>query len=110
MYADPDRTRAMTPDELAEILDKHAGIRRLAEVGELIGGAGLVYPEETATLRWQGPASTGPLVAGTEQLTAYYVVECETAERARELAALTLDFHVTAVEVRAVHDWLAPPS
>ena len=34
-----------------------------------------------------------------------YVLECESAERAREIAARVLDFHVVAVEVRPVHDW-----
>lgn len=75
----------------------------------MLNGAGLAYPEQTRTLRYRPgdePAeSTGPLVAGPEQLTAYYVLECEDAERAREIGALLLDFHVTAVEVRAVHDW-----
>jgi hypothetical protein len=40
-----------------------------------------------------------------EQLTAYYVLECSSRERANDLAARLLDFHVTAVEVRQVHDW-----
>jgi hypothetical protein len=110
MYTDPDRTRAMTPAERAEIVERHGEIRRLAETGEVIGGAGLVYPEDTVTLRWNGPATTGPLVPGTEQLSAYYVVECDSAERAREIASQTLDYHVIAVEVRAIHDWLAPPT
>jgi hypothetical protein len=49
MYADPDHTRAMSEDALAE-------------------------------------------------------VECETLKRAQEIAAHILDDHVTAVEVRAIHD------
>jgi hypothetical protein len=60
----------------------------------------------TRTLRWNGPATTRPLAPAIEQLTAYYVLECETTDRANEIAASVLDFHVTAVEVREVHDWL----
>jgi hypothetical protein len=109
MYTDPDQTRAMTPEERAEIVARHDAIRQLVETGEVIGGAGLAFPEETTTLRWDGPTTTGPLVAGTVQLSAYYVVECDTAARAHEIAAQTLDYHVLVAEVRAVHDWLPGP-
>ena len=40
----------------------------------------------------------------TEHLTAYYEVDCETPERAQEIAAHILDDHVIAVEVRRIHD------
>lgn len=105
MYADPDHTRAMTEDELAVIARKHETLRNeLSESGELLNGAGLVFPEETVVMR-PGALSQGPLAAdATEHLTAYYVVECETDERAQSVAARLLDHHVTAVEVRAIHD------
>jgi hypothetical protein len=109
MYADPERTRAMTDDELAEVLAKHAALRaELVPAGELVGGEGLALPEETVALRWKGPVSTGPLVPAPQHVTAYYVVECASAGRAQEIAARLLDFHVTAVEVRRVHDSLEP--
>ncbi|HKE75057.1 MAG TPA: hypothetical protein VKB57_15650 [Acidimicrobiales bacterium] len=72
--------------------------------GEPVGGDGLALPEETVVLRWDGPATTGPLLAGREQVTATYVVECAGPERAREIAARVLDFHVVAVEIRRAHD------
>ena len=110
MHADPAATKAMTAAERAVIADKHGRlVPELTTSTEVLNGAGLAYPEQTRTLRYrpdaEPAASDGPLVAGTEQLTAYYVVECESAGRAREIGALLLDFHVTAVEVRAVHDW-----
>jgi hypothetical protein len=37
-------------------------------------------------------------------MTAYYVFDCETAERAQAIAEGILDDHVTAVEVRRIHD------
>jgi hypothetical protein len=105
MYADPERTKAMTADELDEVGRKHAALRdELVPAGVMVGGAGLVLPEETTTLRWEGPAGTGPLVAGRDQLTAYYEVECESGDQARDIAARLLDFHVVAVEVRRIHD------
>jgi hypothetical protein len=88
MYADPAHTRGAS--------------------GELRGGAGLVLPDETTVVRDGSDGvvtSQGPLVADTPQhLTAYYEVDCETPERAHEVAAHILDDHVIAVEVRRIHD------
>jgi hypothetical protein len=106
MYADPNTTAAMTPEQREEVFTRHEALHAdLGETGELRNGAGLVFPKDTTTLRWQGEATTGPLAEAAEHLTAYYVLECETPERANEIAARVLDFHVTAVEVRAIHDW-----
>jgi hypothetical protein len=105
MYADPARTVAMTTAELAQVGAKHEELcAELLATGELRNGCGLAYPAETRTLRWQGGPSDGPFLAGVEQLTAYYVLDCVDAARAEAIAARLLDFHVTAVEVRGVHD------
>ena len=111
MYADPARTKAMSRAEVEAIrADHEVLVQELTESTELVGGSGLALPEETTTLR-NGPkgvlVESGPLAGDVvEQLTAYYEVECETAERAQEIAARTLDDrdHVTAVEVRRIHD------
>ena len=109
MYADPAHTRAMSEQALADVARKHEALRsELGGSGELSGGAGLVLPDETTLLRLgsDGPVTTqGPLNADTtEHLTAYYEVDCETPERANEIAAHLLDDHVIAVEVRRIHD------
>ena len=109
MFSDPDRTRAMPEDEVDKILRKHDALRDdLTRSGELLNGAGLAYPDETVVLR-QGPeevvSSRGALSDATEHLTAYYVVECESPDRARQIAERTLDHHVTVVELREIHDW-----
>lgn len=106
MYADPNATAAMTADQRKEVAARHEALHRdFGGTGELLNGAGLAYPKDTTTLRWEGEATAGPLAEGAEHLTAYYVVECDTPERAKEIAGRVLDFHVTAVEVRAIHDW-----
>jgi hypothetical protein len=72
-----------------------------------VGGAGLAYPADTTTLRLAGGTVTitrGPLLASDVHLTAYYLVSCSDETRAREIATGILDFHVTVVEVRPVHD------
>ncbi|MFF4416649.1 YciI family protein [Streptosporangium sp. NPDC001559] len=108
MYADPTATEAMTAEERAEVALRHEALHRdLEGTGEMLNGAGLAYPRDTTTIRWsrEGDDTTdGPFTAGTEQLTAYYVIDCASPERAREIAGRVLDFHVVAVEIRPVHD------
>jgi hypothetical protein len=107
MYADPDHTKGMSESELDVIAGKHEALRNeLTESGELLNGAGLVFPEETTVVRFgaEGPQQ-GPLIGDAdEHLTAYYVVECASPERAQALAEHVLDHHVTSVEVRRIHD------
>lgn len=117
MYADPAATAAMTADQRADVFARHEALHRdLADTGELLNGAGLAFPADTTTLRWRADAEPsvdggafgdggGGGGGGGEQVTAYYVLECESAERAREIAARVVDFHVVAVEVRPIHDW-----
>lgn len=113
MYADPAHTQAMSKSAVDVVLRKHEALREeLTASGELTGGAGLALPHETTVLRL-GPDGValreGPLVTESgEQLTAYYEIDCETADRAREIAARVLDDHVTAVEVRRIHNTAEP--
>jgi hypothetical protein len=108
MYTDVEESKAMTADELATVEGKHEGLRRgLTESKELLNGAGLVYPEETTTLRLvdgEPVASHGPRADADLNMSAYYVVECASADRAIAIAAGLLDFHVRAVEVRGIHN------
>lgn len=107
MYANPIATKAMSTSDRDTVASKHQELRTaLTSSKELLGGAGLDYPWTTTTLHWNEgkPVITGGALAdGTEQLTAYYLVECVSLERASVIAQGLLDFHVTAVEVRRVH-------
>jgi hypothetical protein len=108
MFSDPAHTNAISEDELAEILSKHELLRdELTRSGELLNGAGLGYPEDTTVLR-RGPdgvvVSSGPLIPADEHMTAYYVIDCESHDRARVIAERTRDHHVTVVELREIHD------
>jgi hypothetical protein len=73
MFTDPAQTKAMSADEIAEILTKHEALReRLARSGELLNGAGLVLPEDTTVLRLAPDgviATRGPLSAADEHMT-----------------------------------------
>ena len=111
MYAAPRHTRAMSESELDVIARKHAQLRdELTASRELAGGAGLVLPDETTVLRLgakEPVVPEGPLSGrgdDEEHLTAYYELDCETLDRAKEIGAYVLDHHVTSVEIRRIHD------
>jgi hypothetical protein len=109
MFADPAHTRAMSESALDVVARKHATLREeLTESGELLGGSGLALPDETTVLRLGSSGVVtmqGPVVAdAVEHLTAYYEIECDSVGRAQEIAARVLDDHVTAVELRRLHD------
>jgi hypothetical protein len=108
MYSDPAATEAMSAPDQAEVARKHQALRQdLAGSGEMLNGAGLADPNDTTTIRWRADrraTADGPFIKAAEQLTAYYVIDCASPERATAIAGRVLDFHVTAVEVRPIHD------
>lgn len=76
--------------------------------GELVTGVALADPSLTKTLCPKDgvPATTdGPYVEAKEQLAGYFVVDCETPERAEEIAARFPDARFTTVEVRPIMDF-----
>jgi hypothetical protein len=106
MYTDPAHTKAMTPEALQAVMRKHEALGEDAK-DEIVGGCGLAAPDQTTLLRLSQEgveASSGPFASGREQLSAYYEIETKTEERALEIAGRILDDHVTAVELRAIHD------
>jgi hypothetical protein len=108
MYSDPAETKGMPAADRDAVGSLHQSLRNeLLASGELVGGAAFAYPEDTTSMRLAGEAvaiSHGPLLKSDVQLTAYYLLDCEDLSRALSIAERILDFHVTAVEVRQVHD------
>ena len=79
--------------------------KELAESGELVDTRGLTAPVHTRRLQTVNgvPVVTdGPFVEAKEYLAGYYLVDCETRERAIELAAMIPDAAFNAMEVRPV--------
>jgi hypothetical protein len=78
-------------------------MKELTDSGELVGGEALADPSNTKTVRLRDgvPAATdGPFAEAKEQLAGYLMVECETPERAVEIAARWPDARYGAMEVR----------
>ncbi|WP_327588068.1 YciI family protein [Nonomuraea sp. NBC_00507] len=100
------RTLSMPAEGRAELTAQvEALIQEIVESGELIGGEALADPVTSKTIRVRGgaPVATdGPFVAAGEHLAGYVVVDCESTERAMEIAARFPDARFAAVEVRPV--------
>lgn len=80
-------------------------IKLLQETGEMVSFVALADPSNSKTVRVidDAPVVTdGPYIEAKEFLAGYYFIECETVERAAELAAMIPDAKFTAIEVRPV--------
>ncbi|GAA4550692.1 YciI family protein [Amycolatopsis samaneae] len=80
-------------------------LREITESGELVGGEALADPAQVRTVRVRDgvPAATdGPYLESKEHLAGYFVVDCESVERATEIAGRFPDARFAAVEVRPI--------
>ncbi|MFU8870880.1 YciI family protein [Micromonospora sp. SL4-19] len=83
-------------------------MKELTESGELVGGDALAHPSQTRTVRagagGGAEITDGPFVESKEQFAGYLMVDCETPERAAEIAASWPDVRrgVGVLEVRPV--------
>jgi hypothetical protein len=101
------RERFFSPEgrELMAEMDKM--ITELEESGELISTDGLADPSMTRTVRVRDgvPAVTdGPLAEAKEHFGGYLIVECESTERASEIAAGLPNTRFAPMEVRPIMD------
>jgi hypothetical protein len=106
IQVNPAALQALSEDERNAILAEHdAFAARIEKSGELVGFAALADPVNSRTVRVRDgvPAVTdGPYVEAKEFLAGYCVVDCESFDRAVELAAMIPDARYTGVEVRPV--------
>jgi hypothetical protein len=96
-FSEEERNRLMA--EAGEIFEE------LNQSGEWVGGEALADASNSKTVRVRDgvPAITdGPFVESKEQLAGYCIVECETPERATEIAARWPDARYWAMEVRPI--------
>jgi hypothetical protein len=99
---------ALSPEQQRQFANEHAALRaQLADSGEKVGGQALAVPAETTTVRVRDgelQATDGPYVEMKEHLAGYYLVECDSRERAIEIAASLPDARLAGVEVRPIVD------
>jgi hypothetical protein len=91
-------------DLMAEI---DAIMKELTDSGELVGGEALADPSNTKTIRLVdgAPAITdGPFAEAKEHLGGYLIVDCDSIERAAEIARRWPSARFTPLEVRPLMD------
>jgi len=83
--------------------DAGALMAELTSTGEWVGGEALADPSTAKAVRVRDgvPAVTdGPFAEAKEQMVGYCIVDCETEERAVEIAARWPDARLWGMEVR----------
>ncbi|GAA0372873.1 YciI family protein [Microbispora corallina] len=102
----PGYVDELSEGERTELFDQvDAIMKELSASGELLRGEALADPAQTRTVRVRGgvPAVTdGPFIEAKEQFAGYLLVECDSTERAVEIAASWPDARYFAMEVRPV--------
>jgi hypothetical protein len=106
IYGTQEPWRSMDADEFAELVRQtDAHNRSLFESGELVGAYGLANEADAKVVRVAGdvPAVTdGPYVEAKEYLGSFTIIDCDSEERALEVAAMTPASRYSGVEVRAL--------
>jgi hypothetical protein len=108
IYDNPD-TRAIFFGESGKGLMAEVDVlmQELRESGELIGTEALADPTITKTVRVEGGVSVitdGPLAEAKEQFGGYLLLDCESLERAIEIAERWPSAPFAPLEVRPVMD------
>lgn len=79
--------------------------REITESGELLEAAALANPARTRTVRVRGGVRTttdGPYAESKEQFAGYLVLDCESEERAVEIASRIPDARFGSVEIHPI--------
>ncbi|MEU5904053.1 YciI family protein [Micromonospora sp. NPDC047467] len=83
-------------------------MKELAETGEWVAGQALADPSQTLTVRAVDGATEiidGPFMESKEQFAGYLMVDCDSPQRAAEIAARWPDVRFGgAMEVRPIMD------
>ncbi|HEX6471995.1 MAG TPA: YciI family protein [Streptosporangiaceae bacterium] len=97
---------ALPAAERAALTEQAEALRReITESGELVAGVALADSATARTIRVRDGvpiATDGPYVETKEHLAGYVVLDCDTQERADEIAARIPDARFAAIEVRPI--------
>ncbi|KAA0021357.1 YciI family protein [Antrihabitans cavernicola] len=108
MHNNPQIWDALTEDERDAVMGGHgAFMETVTKSGELISTAALADPSQSAVVRVRDgirAVTDGPYLEAKEFLGGYYLVECDSQDRALDLAALIPDAGIDGlgIEVRPV--------
>jgi hypothetical protein len=106
IYNNPETYESWSDAERTELFAEVDDLmKELTASGELVGGEALAGASDSRTVRVRdGVVETtdGPYAEAKEQLAGYLTVDCESPERAAEIAARWPDARYFAMEVRPV--------
>jgi len=106
IYSNDAAWSALSDEQRASVGAGHAALtEQLADSGELIVSHGLADPsmgKRVSVHDGQTMTSDGPFAEAKEHLAGFYLIECESIERAIEYAARAPDAAFGTVEVRPV--------
>jgi hypothetical protein len=106
IHDNPALMETLPKDELDAIMNAHEPFQaELKASGELVGFAALADPSNSRVVRVRDgvPAVTdGPFVEAKEYLAGFYVIDCDTPERAAEIAAKLNETKHVGIEIRPV--------
>ncbi|MGI8331717.1 YciI family protein [Actinomadura scrupuli] len=107
IYGNQEAWDASTDEEYRAVVRAHGKlIEELTESGELVASVGLTTVDaRTVQVRDGVPAVTdGPFTEAKEVLAGYYLVDCESIDRATEIATRVPEARFDPVEVRRLMD------
>jgi hypothetical protein len=104
---DDTREHFFGPDGGPLMAEIDAIMAELTESGELVGGEALADPSQSRVVRPRDgvPVATdGPYAEAKEHMGGYLIVDCESIDRATEIATRWPNSRFGAMEVRAIMD------
>jgi len=107
-YSNPANWEQLSDDERGGLMAEYGAFtKEIVDSGEHVDGAPLADPGTSRTVRVRGGRAEvvdGPFAESKEHLAGYYVVECDSLDRATEVAARIPDARFNAIEVRPLMD------
>ena len=112
IYGNEELWGSFPPEELAKVVEETNALQKeLRASGEFIGAYGIADQEMAKTVRLEGGApvvTDGPYIEAKEYLGSMDIIDCESEERALEIAARVPFARIGSVEVRPLMHEAAP--
>jgi hypothetical protein len=106
IYQNPVARQALPEPEMEGLMEEAGTIMdELAKTGEFVGGEALADPSTARSVRVRDGVAAitdGPFAEAKEQMVGYCIVDCETIDRAVEIATRWPDARLWGMEVRPI--------
>ena len=103
IYGNEETWNSLGPEETAELISRtDAHNKALVESGELLGAFGTSEPANVRRVRNTDSGrvvTDGPYIESKEYLGSFYLVDCESYDRALEIAAAMPSADLVDIEV-----------